>query len=47
MKREQTIAIVGAGITGLTAAYYLQRFIEQEKLPYKLKLIEANDRIGG
>ena len=47
MKHEKTIAIVGAGITGLTSAYYLQRAIEQEQLPYKILLIEANERIGG
>lgn len=47
MTNEKTIAIVGAGITGLTSAYYLQQTIEEQDLPYKVKLIEANDRIGG
>lgn len=46
MKRKQ-IVIVGGGITGLTAAYYLKKQINEDSLPYDLKLVEASGRLGG
>ncbi|SDL99940.1 oxygen-dependent protoporphyrinogen oxidase [Sediminibacillus halophilus] len=47
MPDSKQIVIVGGGITGLTAAYYLQKRIIEEQLPYKVKLVEASDRLGG
>lgn len=47
MTEEKTIAIVGGGITGLTAAYYMQQTINKHELPYKVTLIEASNRLGG
>lgn len=47
MTDHKTIAIVGGGITGLTAAYYVQQTINNKQLPYKVTLIEASDRLGG
>ncbi|GIO25706.1 protoporphyrinogen oxidase [Ornithinibacillus bavariensis] len=44
---KQTIVIVGGGITGLTAAYYMQKALKEEALPYEVKLVEASDRLGG
>lgn len=41
------IAVVGGGITGLTAAYYLKKEIERANLPYEVTLIEASERLGG
>ncbi len=41
------IVIVGGGITGLTTAYYLQQRINEQHLPYDVKLIEASNRLGG
>lgn len=41
------IAIVGGGITGLAAAYYLQRLRQQAGTPLRITLIEAQDRLGG
>ncbi|MGM8212044.1 protoporphyrinogen oxidase [Virgibacillus sp. W0430] len=41
------VLIVGGGITGLTAAYYLQQTINENQLPYEVKLVEASDRLGG
>lgn len=41
------ILVVGGGITGLTAAYYLQKEIIEKELPYEVKLVEASDRVGG
>ncbi len=47
MTSKKTIAIVGGGITGLTAAYYLQQKVAKENLPYHITLIEAESRLGG
>lgn len=44
---KKKIVIVGGGITGLSAAYYLKREIEAGQLPYEIKLLEASDRLGG
>lgn len=43
----KTIAIVGGGITGLSAAYYLQQQIIDRKLSAQIVLIEADDHLGG
>jgi len=44
---KKKIAIVGGGITGASAAYYLQKEINEKQLPYEMKLVEASDRLGG
>lgn len=44
---QKTVVIIGGGITGLTAAYYLQRAIAEQKLPIDVKLIEASHKLGG
>ncbi|MEN1970240.1 protoporphyrinogen oxidase [Lentibacillus sp. N15] len=44
---RKRIVIIGGGITGLTAAYYLQKEIQANQLPYEVKLIEASHRLGG
>jgi len=41
------VVIVGAGITGLSAAYYLQRLQQGAGTPLRITLIEAEDRPGG
>ncbi|ASN06567.1 protoporphyrinogen oxidase [Virgibacillus necropolis] len=47
MESSKEIVIVGGGITGLSAAYYLQKEIKEQGLPYKVKLVEASSRLGG
>ncbi|SER85818.1 oxygen-dependent protoporphyrinogen oxidase [Gracilibacillus ureilyticus] len=44
MKR---ITIIGGGISGLTAAYYLNKQIKEQNLPYQITLLEAGERLGG
>ncbi|SHM46616.1 protoporphyrinogen oxidase [Gracilibacillus kekensis] len=41
------ITIIGGGIAGLTAAYYLNKKIKEEGLDYHLQLVEAGNRLGG
>lgn len=47
MSNKKQILIVGGGITGLSAAYYMQKEIRAKNLPYDVKLIEASSRLGG
>lgn len=47
MSNLKEIVIVGGGITGLSAAYYMQKEIKEQHLPYKVKLVEASSRLGG
>lgn len=47
MSDQKHIVIVGGGITGLSAAFYLQQEIKQQNLPYTVRLVEASDRLGG
>lgn len=46
MERKK-IVIVGGGITGLSAAYYLQKQIRENQLTVDVKLVEATERLGG
>jgi len=41
--RRREIAVIGAGITGLTAAHYLARYAEDAHIT----IYEASDRPGG
>lgn len=41
------VVIVGGGITGLSAAYYLQRLQQQSAIPLRITLLEAQNRLGG
>ncbi|WLR42857.1 protoporphyrinogen oxidase [Bacillus carboniphilus] len=43
----EQVVIIGGGITGLSAAFYLQKQIREKQLPLKITLIEGNDRLGG
>ncbi|MFD1361002.1 protoporphyrinogen oxidase [Lentibacillus salinarum] len=47
MTVRKKILIAGGGITGLAAAYYLQKEINEKGLPYDVKLVEAGSRLGG
>lgn len=47
MNETKKIVVVGGGITGLTAAYYLQKEIKEKQLAYEVKLVEASNRLGG
>ncbi|MDQ0416841.1 oxygen-dependent protoporphyrinogen oxidase [Croceifilum oryzae] len=44
---SKNIVIVGGGITGLSAAFYLQKEIRARKLPWKITLLESKQQLGG
>lgn len=46
-RAKKRIAIIGGGITGLTAAYRINEQIKREKLPFELILLEGSSRVGG
>lgn len=45
--KSKNILVVGGGITGLAAAFYLQKHIKEHYLPYQVKLVESSNRLGG
>lgn len=42
-----TVAVVGGGITGLSAMHYLQQLKKQQNLDLELVLIEQSEELGG
>ncbi|MBD3110222.1 protoporphyrinogen oxidase [Bacillus sp. AGMB 02131] len=46
-KQHQKVVIIGGGITGLTAAYYLQQEIKKQSLPIDVTLLEGSSKLGG
>lgn len=45
--REPHVAVIGGGITGLTAAYLLQETAREQGQPVRVSLFEASGRLGG
>lgn len=43
----KTVLVVGGGITGLTAMYYLQKQNRERNLGLRLVLVESNEYLGG
>jgi len=44
---RKRISVIGGGITGLAAAYRLQRSAQERSLPLDITLFEADARLGG
>ena len=44
---RRKVAVIGGGITGLTAAFYLQKEAQLKNLPIDVVLIESSLRLGG
>jgi protoporphyrinogen/coproporphyrinogen III oxidase len=47
VEENKKVVIIGGGITGITAAYYLQKEAREKGLPIDVRLIEASHRLGG
>lgn len=45
--KPKQIIIVGAGITGLSTAYYAQQFFREKNIPVQLTLLEKEAKLGG
>lgn len=45
--RQTHVVIVGAGITGLSAAFYLQKELQEAEKSWKVTLLESSNRLGG
>ncbi|OUM93660.1 MAG: protoporphyrinogen oxidase [Thermobacillus sp. ZCTH02-B1] len=41
------IVVVGGGMTGLAAAYYLRKFAGDAGIPARVTIVEASNRLGG
>ncbi|MCM3616967.1 protoporphyrinogen oxidase [Sutcliffiella horikoshii] len=46
-EEKKRVVIIGGGITGLSAAYYLQKENKEKNLNIEITLIEASNRLGG
>lgn len=46
-REKRKVAIIGGGITGLAAAFYLQKEAKEKGYPLEVVLIEASHRLGG
>ena len=44
---DRSAVIVGGGISGLSAAFFLSQKAAQERFPLKITVLEASDRLGG
>ncbi|ARK25491.1 protoporphyrinogen oxidase [Sporosarcina sp. P37] len=47
MSERKKVVIIGGGITGLAAAYYIQKDAREQGLPLDITLIEASIKLGG
>lgn len=45
--KNRKVVIIGAGITGLTTAFYMQKQAREQKLPVDVLLLDASLRTGG
>lgn len=46
-EQKKRVVIIGGGITGLSAAFYMQKAAREQNLPIEVTLIEATNRLGG
>ena len=41
------VIVIGGGISGLSAAYFIRKGLDEAGLPFELELIEKDERVGG
>src|SRR5690606_31600807 len=47
MNNHKKVVIVGGGISGLSAAFYTKRLLEEQQIPVEISLIEKSNHVGG
>lgn len=47
MERTQRIAVIGGGISGLSAAFYLRHLSRERSLNLEIEILEKSSRLGG
>lgn len=47
MKQRSKLLVVGGGMTGLSAAFYLQRFAKEDDVPVHIIVAEKTEKFGG
>ena len=45
--KRRKVVVIGGGVTGLTAAFYLQRAAKEQQYPLDVVVVEASLRLGG
>lgn len=45
--KRRKVVIIGGGVTGLTAAFYLQQAAKEQQYPLDVVVVEASLRVGG
>jgi oxygen-dependent protoporphyrinogen oxidase len=45
--KKESVVIIGGGIAGLSAAYYLHKAIAAADASWRVRLLEASDKLGG
>lgn len=45
--KQKHIVVLGGGITGLSAAYYVKKLSEEQNIPVTIQIIEKSDVLGG
>jgi len=46
-QKPKHVVILGGGITGLSAAFYVKKFFAEQKLPVSITVIEQSEVLGG
>lgn len=47
MGEQKKFVVIGGGITGLTAAYYLNRLCQEQNISPQITLVEKSEQLGG
>lgn len=47
VEKQPRVAIIGGGVTGLTTAFYLNKFKEESNTQFEFAIYESEDRLGG